>query len=189
MKQALVGYTRSKPTSGQGIYLKKVNKHIRFGCKLLRFTLIGDSLYKRSFGGSYLKCLINAEAQYVLVKLHEGVCDNHIRDQNPRDPKRQLSENTPRNNTPPDKMPRWKCLSCKQLTCVSLTLGDSKGQFQLVHPCPNTSARAEKDIVGALSHMSTREYFHASDQVSLLSPLLRQPSRHLETSYLNHLRH
>ncbi|KAL6326972.1 hypothetical protein AAG906_012656 [Vitis piasezkii] len=136
-------------------------------------------------------------SKYVLAELHEGVCDNHIGDQNPSDPKRQSSENKPRNDMPPDKTPRWKCLSCKQLTRVSLTLGDSKGQFQPVHLCLNTSARAEKGIVRALSHVSTREYFHASDHVassqlgrmSLLSPLLEQPSRHPETSCLDHLRH
>lgn len=42
-----------------------------------RFTMIGDYLYKRSFRGPYLRCLDHLEAQYVLVKLHDGVCDNH----------------------------------------------------------------------------------------------------------------
>lgn len=37
-----------------------------------RFTLIGDNLHRRSFGGPYLKCLNDLEAQYVLVELHEG---------------------------------------------------------------------------------------------------------------------
>lgn len=43
-----------------------------------RFTLIGDNLYNRSFGGPYLKCSSNPEAQYVLAELHEGVYDNHV---------------------------------------------------------------------------------------------------------------
>ena len=43
-----------------------------------RFTLIGDNLYRRFFGGPYLRCLNNVETQYVLVELHEGVCNNHI---------------------------------------------------------------------------------------------------------------
>ena len=47
--------------------------------QVAHFTLIGDYLYKRSFGGSYLRCLDHLEAQYVLVELHEGVCDNHSR--------------------------------------------------------------------------------------------------------------
>ena len=42
-----------------------------------RFTFINDQLYKWSFGGLYLKCLTDSEAQYVLAKLHEGVCGNH----------------------------------------------------------------------------------------------------------------
>ncbi|KAL6343252.1 hypothetical protein AAG906_022168 [Vitis piasezkii] len=41
------------------------------------FTLIGGHLYKRSFTGSYLRCLDHSEALYVLAELHEGVCGNH----------------------------------------------------------------------------------------------------------------
>ena len=37
------------------------------------YTLIKESLYRRFFGGSYLKCLNDIEAQYVLAKLHEGI--------------------------------------------------------------------------------------------------------------------
>lgn len=61
----------------------------------------------------------------------------------------------------------------------------------------DTTASAEGGIVGALFHVSTHEYCHTSiymassqlDHVSLLSSLLEQPSRHLETSCLDHLRH
>ena len=45
--------------------------------QVARFTLIGNCLYRRSFGGSYLRCLDSTEAQYVLAKLHEGICSNH----------------------------------------------------------------------------------------------------------------
>ena len=41
------------------------------------FTLIGDDLYRRSFGGLYLRCLTQPEIQYVLSELHEGICGNH----------------------------------------------------------------------------------------------------------------
>ncbi|XP_034684129.1 uncharacterized protein LOC117913290 [Vitis riparia] len=44
-----------------------------------RFTLIGGDLYRRSFGGPYLKCLIQPDIQYVLSELHEGICGNHSR--------------------------------------------------------------------------------------------------------------
>ena len=43
-----------------------------------RFTLIRDDLYRRSFGGPYLRCLVQPEIQYVISELHEGVCDNHL---------------------------------------------------------------------------------------------------------------
>ena len=41
------------------------------------FTLINDQLYKRSFRGSYLKCLSKPDVKYILVELHEGVWVNH----------------------------------------------------------------------------------------------------------------
>ncbi|KAL6316779.1 hypothetical protein AAG906_021079 [Vitis piasezkii] len=44
-----------------------------------RFTLIGGDLYRRSFGGPYLRCLTQLEIQYVLSELHEGICGNHSR--------------------------------------------------------------------------------------------------------------
>ena len=46
--------------------------------QVARFTLIGDNLYRRFYGGPYIRCLNDIEAQYVSAKLHEGVCDNHI---------------------------------------------------------------------------------------------------------------
>lgn len=42
------------------------------------FTLIYDQLYRWSFRGLYLKFLIDSKAQYVLIKLYEGVCVNHL---------------------------------------------------------------------------------------------------------------
>ena len=35
-----------------------------------RFTLINDQLYRRSFGGSYLKCLSEPGAKYIMAELH-----------------------------------------------------------------------------------------------------------------------
>ena len=40
-------------------------------------TLINDQLYKRSFEDPYLKCLSKPESKYVLIKLHDGIYDNH----------------------------------------------------------------------------------------------------------------
>lgn len=43
----------------------------------VRFVLIKDVLYKRSFSHPYLRCLGNEEADYVMRKVHEGICGNH----------------------------------------------------------------------------------------------------------------
>ena len=118
----------------------------------------------------------------------------YLWDQNPRDPKRQSSKNTTWCGMPPNKTFLWKCPFCKQLTRISLTLRNSKWQFQLVW----TQVHVLKwGIVGALSHVSTQEYFHASihvassqlGHVSLLSPFLGQPSSYPETSCLDHWSH
>ena len=41
------------------------------------FVLIKDVLYKRGFSRSYLRCLGQKEANYVMRKVHEGICGNH----------------------------------------------------------------------------------------------------------------
>ncbi|RVW26446.1 hypothetical protein CK203_086157 [Vitis vinifera] len=42
-----------------------------------RFTIIDDSLYKRSFGGPYLRCLSDSKVKYIITELYKCVCDNH----------------------------------------------------------------------------------------------------------------
>ena len=42
-----------------------------------RFSLVNGQLFKRSLDGPYLKCLTIERGQYVLAKLHEGICGNH----------------------------------------------------------------------------------------------------------------
>ena len=42
-----------------------------------RFSMIDGQLYKRSLGGLYLMCLTPEQGQYVIAKLHEGICGNH----------------------------------------------------------------------------------------------------------------
>ena len=49
----------------------------RLRIQVARFMLINYQLYRRSFGGTYLKCLSEPEGKYVMVELHEDVCDNH----------------------------------------------------------------------------------------------------------------
>ena len=110
----------------------------------------------------------------------------------------QPSKYITQSDTPPGKTLLRKCLSGKRLTHVSLTLGDSRGQFQPVHFCLDIAVCAEGGIMGALSHVSTHEHIHhvsihvASSRlghVSPLSPLLGWPSRHLGTSCSDHLCH
>ena len=43
-----------------------------------RYVLIDDVLYKKSFNLQYLRCLGLDEAHYVLRKIHEGICGNHL---------------------------------------------------------------------------------------------------------------
>ena len=43
----------------------------------VRFSMVDGQLYKRSLGGPYLMCLTPEQGQYVLVELHEGICENH----------------------------------------------------------------------------------------------------------------
>ena len=45
--------------------------------QVARFVLIKDVLYKRGFSRPYLRCLGNEEADYVIRKVHEGICGNH----------------------------------------------------------------------------------------------------------------
>jgi len=45
----------------------------------VRFVLIKDVLYKRSFFRPYLRCLSPKEADYVMKEVHEGICGNHSR--------------------------------------------------------------------------------------------------------------
>ena len=50
---------------------KKIKKRVA------RFTILNDTLYKRSFSIHYLKCVDEEEAKYILEEIHEGVCEDH----------------------------------------------------------------------------------------------------------------
>ncbi|XP_019191511.1 PREDICTED: uncharacterized protein LOC109186059 [Ipomoea nil] len=41
------------------------------------YVLLGDTLYKRSYNGSVLRCLYPEEAKFVKEKIHEGTCAAH----------------------------------------------------------------------------------------------------------------
>ncbi|XP_022855637.1 uncharacterized protein LOC111376864 [Olea europaea var. sylvestris] len=54
------------------------NKARRNKAKVARFYIIDDKLYRRSFSRPYLRCISNAEVEYILAELHEGECGNHL---------------------------------------------------------------------------------------------------------------
>jgi len=42
------------------------------------FVIIENVLYKQGYSLPYLRCANSEEADYVLCKIHEGVCRNHV---------------------------------------------------------------------------------------------------------------
>ena len=51
--------------------VKKVRKRAAI------FTILNDTLYKRGFSMSYLKCVDEEEAKYILEEIHERVCGDY----------------------------------------------------------------------------------------------------------------
>ena len=45
--------------------------------KAARFTTLNNALYKRGFSITYLKCVDEREAKYILEEIHERVCGDH----------------------------------------------------------------------------------------------------------------
>lgn len=58
----------------QNEHPKGKNETRRLAAKVARFAMISRILYRRSFGGPYLKCITPREAGVVLSKLHEEEC-------------------------------------------------------------------------------------------------------------------
>lgn len=54
------------------------NSSRRLKVQSSRYILIGEVLYKRGFSHPYLRCLVRNEADYVMRKVHEGVCKNFL---------------------------------------------------------------------------------------------------------------
>ena len=50
---------------------KKIKK------RAARFTILNDTLYKKGFSMTYLKCVNEDEAKYILEEIHEGVYGDH----------------------------------------------------------------------------------------------------------------
>jgi len=45
--------------------------------KAIKYTMIGDDLYKRGYGQPLLKCVTAEQTQYIIKELHEGICGYH----------------------------------------------------------------------------------------------------------------
>ena len=45
--------------------------------KAARFTILNSVLYKRGFSMSYLKCVNDDKAKYILEEIHKGICGDH----------------------------------------------------------------------------------------------------------------
>ncbi|KAK6130833.1 hypothetical protein DH2020_035422 [Rehmannia glutinosa] len=52
-------------------------KAARVQARAMRFCIVGDLLYKRTFEGPMLRCLSEEEGRYVLREIHEGACGAH----------------------------------------------------------------------------------------------------------------
>ena len=53
------------------------NKAHKIQIQSARFSSVNGQLFKRSLDELHLKCLTIELGQYVLAKLHEGICGNH----------------------------------------------------------------------------------------------------------------
>ena len=40
--------------------------------------ILNDTLYKRGFSMLYPRCVNEEEAKYILEKIHEGICRDHV---------------------------------------------------------------------------------------------------------------
>ena len=67
----LIAYLRT------GILLDGKDVARKMKVQASRFVLIRDVLFKKGFSRPYLRCLSHNEADYVMSKVHEGICGNH----------------------------------------------------------------------------------------------------------------
>ena len=62
----------------EGLPPKESKEAPKLRSRSTRFTIHWGALYKRGFFTPILKCIAREDADYVLRKVHEGVCGNHI---------------------------------------------------------------------------------------------------------------
>ena len=63
----------------EGWLLEDKTKVRKIQIRAVRFIIIDDVLYRRGYSLLYLRCINLEEVDYVLHKIHEGICGNHAR--------------------------------------------------------------------------------------------------------------
>ena len=61
----------------QGIVPEDRGEARKLRIRAARYTMIEDTLYRRSFTLPYLRCLIPSQAAYAMHEVHEGICGAH----------------------------------------------------------------------------------------------------------------
>ena len=53
------------------------NQARKLRIKTARYTLLNEGLYKKTFSGPLLWCIMNEESEVVLKSIHLRICGNH----------------------------------------------------------------------------------------------------------------
>ena len=56
---------------------QNVEEHKKVKKRVARFTILNDTMYRRSFSMPYLKCINEEEANYILEEIYERICGDH----------------------------------------------------------------------------------------------------------------
>ena len=56
-------------------------KESKIRARSARFTVHWGTLYKRGFSAPIIKCVGKEDVNYILKKVHEGICGNYIENQ------------------------------------------------------------------------------------------------------------
>ena len=61
-----------------GTFLEIRANAVKVKAQAARYSLLNEVLYRHSFLGPYLRCLLRGEAMLVMEQVHLGVCRTHI---------------------------------------------------------------------------------------------------------------
>ena len=62
----------------KGTLPKDISEVAKAKARVARYTLISDTLYRRSFFGPYQRCVPPDEAKRIIEQVHKGICGTHI---------------------------------------------------------------------------------------------------------------